>query len=87
MATAQQQDAEVEAYRTSTLSFQLEDISFGTKVYTLLCDMSTGDARPIVPAGWRRWVFDMILSLSPLSAHYMNGYRLEVCVEWSVDNK
>lgn len=30
MATAQQQDAEVQAYRTATLSLQLEDIPIGT---------------------------------------------------------
>ena len=51
MAAAQQQDAEVQAYRTSTSSFQLEDIPFGTQGVTLLCDVSTGHARPIVPAG------------------------------------
>ena len=54
MAAAQQQDAEVQAYRTSTPSFQLEDIPFGTQGVTLLCDVSTGHARLIVPAGWRR---------------------------------
>ena len=37
MASAQQQDAEVQAYHTSTSSFQLEDISFGTQGVTLLC--------------------------------------------------
>ena len=50
MAVAQQQDAEVQAYHTSTSSFQLEDIPFGTQGVTLLCDTSTGLARPIVPA-------------------------------------
>ena len=64
MATAQQQDAEVQAYRTSTSSFQLEDIPFGTQGVTLLCDTSTGHARPIVPASWRRRVFDTIHRLS-----------------------
>ena len=35
MARAQQQDAEVQAYRTASSSFQLEDIPFGTQgVYT-----------------------------------------------------
>ena len=31
MVAAQQQDAEVQAYHTSTSSFQLEDIPFGTQ--------------------------------------------------------
>ena len=64
MARAQQQDAEVQAYRTASSSFQLEDIPFGTQGVTLLCDMSTGHARPIVPANWRRQVFDLIHGLS-----------------------
>ena len=54
MVAAQQQDAEVQAYHTSTSSYRLEDILFGTQGITLLCDMSTGHARPIVPASWRR---------------------------------
>ena len=59
MATAQQ-DAEVQAYRTTTSSLQLKDISFGAQGVTLLCDMSTGRTMPIVPAGWRRQIFDSI---------------------------
>jgi hypothetical protein len=49
MATAQQQDAEVQAYRTAASSLQLEDIYFGTQGVTHLCDTSTGRPRPIVP--------------------------------------
>ena len=65
MATAQQQDTEVQAYRTATSSsLQVEDIPFGTHCVTLLCDMSTGRPRPIVPASWRRQVFDLIHGLS-----------------------
>ena len=36
--------------------------SFGTQGVTLLCDVSTGHARPIVPASWRHQVFNTILS-------------------------
>ena len=64
LAVAQQQDAEVHTYRTFTSSFQLEDISFGTQGVTLLCDVSTSHARPIIPAGWRHQIFDMIHGLS-----------------------
>ena len=64
LAAAQQQDAEIQAYRTATSSLQLEDIPFGTQGTTLLCDMSTGHARPIVPAGWKRRIFDLIHGLS-----------------------
>ena len=61
MATAQQQDAEVQAYRSATSNLQLKDIPFGAQGVTLLCDMPTGHARPIVPT---RKVFDLIHVLS-----------------------
>ena len=64
MAQAQQQDADVQAYRTATSSLQPEDIPFGPQGVTLLCDMSTGHPRPIVPATWRRKVFDIVHGLS-----------------------
>ena len=41
----------------------MEDV-FGAANTTLLCDVSTGQPRPMVPAGWRRKVFDMIHGLS-----------------------
>ena len=67
MATAQEQDAEVQAYRSATSNLQLEDIPFGAQGVTLICDMSTGHARPIVPTGWRRKLFDLIHGLSHCS--------------------
>lgn len=45
-------DPEVQALCTATSSLQVEDIPFGVQGVTLLCDTSTGHARPIVPAGW-----------------------------------
>ena len=64
MATAQQEDTEVQACHTPNSSLQLEDIPFGAQRVTLLCDMSTGRTRPIVPASWRRKIFDLIHGLS-----------------------
>ena len=66
MATAQQQDAEVQAYHTATSSLQFEDVPFGTQGVTLLhvCDTSTGRLRPLVLASWRHQVFDLIHGLS-----------------------
>ena len=62
MATDQRQDTEVQSYQTATSSLKLRDVPFsGT---TLLCDMSAGYARPIVPINWRRKVFDLIHGLS-----------------------
>ena len=64
MATAQQEDAEVQACCTANSSLQLKDIPFSAQGVTLLCDMSTGRAMSIVPAGWRRQIFDLIHGLS-----------------------
>ena len=64
MAADQKEDPEVQAYRTATTGLQLEDIPFGTQGVTLLCDTSTSHTRPVVPASWRRQVFDLIHGLS-----------------------
>ena len=64
MAADQKIDPEVQAYRTALSSLQLEDIPFGNKGTTILCDTSTGQTRPVVPAGWRRRIFDIIHGLS-----------------------
>ena len=63
MAAAQQQDTEVQAYHTANTSLQLEDVRFGLQGATLLCDVSTSHARPIVPTSWRRQVFNIIHGL------------------------
>ncbi len=65
MAEAQKLDDEIQDYRTRILSLQLKDLSFGEHGVTLLCDMSTGEPRPIVPVSWRRHqVFDLVHGLS-----------------------
>ena len=64
MAEAQAVDPEIAAYRTAISNLILEDIQFGPHNKTLLCDVSTGNARPIVPSSWRRRVFDAIHNLS-----------------------
>jgi len=64
MADSQASDPEITAYRTAISNLILEDIPFGPRSRTLLCDVSTGNARPIVPSTWRRRVFDAIHNLS-----------------------
>ena len=64
MAAFQKDDPEIRAYRRAISGLQLEDISFGAQGGTLLCDVSTGHPRPVVPAGWRCKVFDHIHDLS-----------------------
>ena len=64
MATAQTTDPEMSAYRTACSNLVLEDISFGPTGQMLLCDVSTGQPRPIVPTSMRRRVFDTVHGLS-----------------------
>lgn len=66
MAEAQAADPETAAYRTSITSLRWQDVQLGDS--TLLCDVSTGKPRPLVPREFRRQVFDVIHSLSHPSA-------------------
>lgn len=49
--------------RSSNWGLQLEVVVFDSST-TLLCVVSTGVPRPVIPAGWRRQVFDTIHGLS-----------------------
>ena len=61
---ADQEASEVLAYRTAITNLWLKDIPIGNSNVSLLCDVSTGRHRPIVPISWRRQVFDAIHGLS-----------------------
>ena len=64
MALAQRDDEEMKAYRTAVTGLVLKDVEFGPAGNTLLCDISTGQPRPIVPTVWRRKVFEAVHNLS-----------------------
>ena len=64
MAKAQQEDVGIQAYRTAITRLVLADLPIPGTNTTLLCDTSTGVARPIVPPAWRRAVFDSIHGLA-----------------------
>ncbi|KAJ8392617.1 hypothetical protein AAFF_G00072910 [Aldrovandia affinis] len=55
-------DPEVQAYRMASMSLQLANVSFDGA--SLLCNISTGQSRLVVPGGWRRRVFYTIHGLS-----------------------
>ena len=63
MAQAQQ-IPEIQAYRTAITGLQLEDVPVRPDKVCLLCDVSLGLPRPVVPPSWRRKVFDIIHGLS-----------------------
>ena len=52
------------AYRTAISGLVLKDVRFGSGSSTLLCDVSTGHPRPIIPADWRRRIFDTVHGLA-----------------------
>ena len=64
MAADQATDSDIQAFRSAPTALRLEDVVFDTANATLLCDTSTGQPRPLVPAAWRRRVFDTIHGLS-----------------------
>ena len=63
MAAAQDSDPDVIRMR-SLPSLRLEPIPLAVSDSTILCDTSTGVARPLVPTAFRRAVFDSLHSLS-----------------------
>ena len=46
MAAAQKSDV-VKAYRTAITGLTLQDVKFGVNDETILCDISTGQPRPL----------------------------------------
>ena len=64
MAGDQTSDPEVQALRTAVSGLRLEDIKLDSTGAMLLCDVSTGQPRPVVPGSWRRQVFDAMRGLA-----------------------
>ena len=64
LAQAQVDSEEVQLYRTACTGLRLKDVSFADGTFTVLCDISTGRARPIVPEAWREPIFQAIHGLS-----------------------
>lgn len=64
MARDQAVDQEIQAYRTAVTRLRLRDVPFGEGRTTLLCDVSTGVPRPVVPEAWRFKVFEVIHNLN-----------------------
>lgn len=65
MADAQKIDPETDAYRTSITGLQWQDIQLGDDPsLTLLCDVSTGRPRPLVPKQFRHAVYEILHNVS-----------------------
>ena len=64
MAAAQDSDSDITRLRSSPTSLKIEAVPLATSKSKILCDTSTGVARPLVPSEFRRAVFDSLHSLS-----------------------
>ena len=65
MAKAQQEDPQLTQLESSShSSLSLKAIPLVMTDSTILCDVSTGIPRPLVPTSWRRTVFDSLHALS-----------------------
>ena len=64
MARAQVASEEIQSYRTNQHGLRVEDVPIDGTDASLLCDVSTGTPRPIVPGEYRRLVFNAIHGLS-----------------------
>ena len=62
LAKDQSSSIEIKAYRTAITGLVLQDVSFEDT--TLLCDVSLGKPRPVIPREWTRKVFATVHSLS-----------------------
>ncbi|CAI5671405.1 unnamed protein product [Oreochromis niloticus] len=64
MAADQRADPDILALRFEQTGLVLEDRAVWNGGPSLLCDVSTGRPRPVVPLSWRRRVFDSVHALS-----------------------
>ena len=65
MAKAQAEDSQIQSLQSAPSSpLVVESIPLPNSTDLLICDVSTGSQRPLVPLQWRRTVFDSLHNLS-----------------------
>ncbi|GFS16652.1 Pol polyprotein [Elysia marginata] len=64
MAEAQEHDEEIQALKTAITGLTLQSVQISNDGPKLLCDVSTGNPRPIVPKAFQRQVFETIHNLA-----------------------
>ena len=64
MARAQAASIDVQAYKTAFTCLEITNTRLNEQGPELVCDVSTGRRRPIVPPDFRRTVFDVVHNLS-----------------------
>lgn len=53
---------EIDDFRTATTNLKFVDVPFGD--FTVLCDVSTGKNRPVIPKEWTKRIFDTVHGLA-----------------------
>ena len=64
ISEAQQDDTELTTLQSTTTSLRFKSIPLPASDSTILCDVSTGTARPYIPETFRRAIFDSLHNLS-----------------------
>ena len=82
MGAAQWNDGEMATYHTATSWLVLQDVQFGPTDTMLLCNISTEQPRPVVPATFCQTVFDVLHGLSHPSIRAMQKLLTDICLAW-----
>ncbi|GFS13733.1 Pol polyprotein [Elysia marginata] len=77
MAEVQEHDEEIQALKTAITGLNLQSVQISNDGPKLLCDVSTGNPRPIVPKAYQRQVFEQFTILRTLA----ESQRLQGLVE------
>ncbi|XP_069776632.1 uncharacterized protein [Narcine bancroftii] len=64
LAFGQQADPDILAYQTALTNLQLENIQIAPRNRTLLCDTLMDKSHPVIPAEWKRWIFNSVHNLA-----------------------
>ncbi|XP_063854577.1 uncharacterized protein LOC135096773 isoform X1 [Scylla paramamosain] len=86
IATAQENDPETAAYRTDITSLRWEDVAFGDRGHTILCDVSTGCLRLLIPEPQHSKIFNVVHGLPHLSG-YSTAHLIKEKFIWHGMNK
>ena len=63
-AISQKRDHTIQGYKVDPKSLKIKSLPFGNQPINILCDISTGKPRPLVPEEWTQKIFDQCHSIS-----------------------
>ena len=77
MAADQLTDNNVHCFRSAVTDLKFQDIPIDDSQLSLLCDISTGKPRPVVPETWKRKVFEALHNMGHPSVRLTNRLAKE----------